>query len=101
LTHLQRNYHDPALSLLSVAKALQCNPRYLTSRFTRVVGEHMHSYLVTLRVSRACHLLVTTNQHVKVIAVTSGFSRPGGMTRAFRTHVGVSAMEYRRLFASP
>ena len=32
---------DPALSLRSVAKALECNPKYLTSRFSRVVGERV------------------------------------------------------------
>jgi len=101
VAQLQRHYQDPMLSLRSVAMSLGCNPKYLTSRFSRVVGEHMHIYLVTLRVSHACRLLVSTDQSVKAIAAASGFARCGGMWNGFRTHVGVSPKEYRRIFASP
>lgn len=98
LAHLHRHYQDPTLSLRSVAKALGCNPKYLTSRFSRVVGEHMHTYLMTLRVSHACGLLVQTHLRVKEIAHASGFPQSARMASAFRTHVGVSPREYRRIF---
>lgn len=62
LAYVQRHYQDPNLSLQSVAKVLGCNPKYLTCRFSRVVGERMHTHLVTLRVSHACRLLVGTSQ---------------------------------------
>jgi AraC-like DNA-binding protein len=99
LAHLQSHYQDTTLSLRSVAKALECNPKYLTSRFSRVVGEHMHTYLVTLRVSHACGLLVRTHLRVKAIAAASGFPQSARMASAFRTHIGVSPKEYRRIFA--
>ena len=100
LSHLHRHYQDPALSLPAVAEALGCNPRYLTVRFTLIVGERMHAYLVRLRVAHACRLLMETNVPIKEAAYASGFRGNGGLARAFRRHVGVSAGEYRRIFAA-
>lgn len=101
LAHLQARYGDPELSLKSIAGALRCNPKYVTSRFTEVTGEHMHIYLVRLRVSHACRLLLTTEESVKSIAHATGFGGAGRMAGAFRRHVGVSPREYRRIFSSP
>jgi AraC-like DNA-binding protein len=100
LSHLHRHYQAPALSLPAVASALACNPRYLTTRFTLVVGEHMHAYLVRLRVARACRLLMDTDLPIKEAAYASGFRDNAGLTRAFRRHVGVPPGEYRRIFAA-
>ena len=101
LAHLQRHYRDPRLSLRAVARAAECNPRYLTTRFTQIVGEHMHTFLIALRVSHACRLLMGTDSSVKEIAYASGFSGPGRLASAFRSYVGISPAEYRRVFAKP
>ena len=101
LVHLQQHYPDAKLSLLAVAKSLGCNPRYLTTRFSQLVGERMHTYLITLRVSHACRLLMGTDLRVKEVAFASGFSEARRLESAFRRHVGVSPSEYRRIFAGP
>ena len=101
LAHLQLHYRDPRLSLGTVADALECNPRYLTTRFTQVVGEHLHTYVITLRVSHACRLLLGSDSSIKEVAHASGFSGSSRLAGAFRAHVGVSPGEYRRIFANP
>jgi AraC-like DNA-binding protein len=100
LAYLHRHYDAPALSLAAVADALGCNPRYLTARFTLIVGQHMHAYLVGLRVAHACRLLMETDVPIKEAAYASGFRGNGGLARAFRRRVGVSPGEYRRIFAA-
>jgi AraC-like DNA-binding protein len=100
LAHLHRHYQAPALSLPVVAEALGCNPRYLTTRFTLIVGERMHAYLLRLRVAHACRLLMDTTVPIKEAAYASGFRGSGGLAQAFRRHVGVSPGEYRRIFAA-
>jgi AraC-like DNA-binding protein len=100
LGHLHRHYQAPDLSLPAVAKALRCHPRYLTARFTLIVGERMHAYLVRLRVAHACRLLIDTNVSIKEAAYASGFGGNEGLARAFRRHVGVSPGEYRRIFGA-
>ncbi len=100
LSHLHRHYQVPALSLPSVAEALDCNPRYLTTRFTQIVGERMHAYLVRLRVAHACRLLMDTDVLIKEAAYASGFQSTARLAYVFRRHVGVSPGEYRRIFAA-
>ena len=101
LTHLQLHYQTRELSLQAVARALECNPKYLTTRFTEVAGERMRTYLIKLRVSHACRLLIATDESVKAVAYATGFAGPGRLTSAFRTHIGVSPREYRRIFSNP
>ncbi len=98
LAYLQAHYQKPALSLPEVASALGCNPRYLTTRFTQVVGEHMRTHLLGLRVAHACRLLIGTELRVKEIAYESGFSSAERLGTTFRRQVGVSPIEYRRIF---
>jgi AraC-like DNA-binding protein len=100
LSYLHRHYQAPTLSLAAVAEALGCNPRYLTARFTLIVGERMHAYLVRLRVAHACRLLMETGLPIKEAAYESGFCGNGGLARAFRRHIGVPPGEYRRIFAA-
>ena len=100
LSHLHRHYKEPDLSLAAVAEALECNPRYLTARFTLIAGEHMHTYLVRLRVAHACRLLMESTVPVKEVEYESGFRGNGALARAFRRHVGVSPGDYRRIFAA-
>ena len=100
LAYLHRHYEKPALSLAAVAEDLGCNPRYLTARFTLIVGQHMHAYLVGLRVAHACRLLMETSLPIKEAAYASGFRGNAGLDHAFRRHVGVSPGEYRRIFAA-
>ncbi len=101
LTHLRKHYQEPSLSLSGIAAAVGCNPRYVTSRFTTIVGEHMHNYLNGLRAAHACGLLMTTELLVKEVAYASGFRGPRPMVRAFRRQVGVSPRDYRRMFVGP
>jgi AraC-like DNA-binding protein len=98
--HVHQQYQSPALSLTAVAESLGCNPKYLTSCFTRTVGERMHLYVVRLRVAHACRLLIDANMPIKAIAYEAGFRGNGALARAFRRHVGVAPGEYRRIFGA-
>ena len=100
LGHLGAHYLDPALSLAEVSRALGVNGKYLTRLFTRVVGQHMHTYILELRVHHACRLLLSSATPVKEVAVLSGFRRAEGFSRAFREHVGVPPAAYRRIFTA-
>jgi AraC-like DNA-binding protein len=99
LDHLHQRFVDPDLSLAAVAAALECSPNYLTQRFTQVLGQRMHGYIVALRVDRACRELLSTDLPIRRIAQESGFRDAAGLSRAFHRQVGVSPSEYRRIFA--
>ncbi len=99
LDYLHLHHQERDLSLRAVAAALGCNGKYLTQLFTKVVGQHMHGYIVGLRVDRASRELLDTDLPIKQIAVNSGFGDAGHLVRAFHRHVGVSPSAYRRTFA--
>lgn len=100
LEYLQAHYRDPRLSLTAVAGIMGCNPKYLTTRFTQVVGERMHTYLIALRVAWAARLLSDRTLSIKETAYASGFSGPVPLARSFRRQIGVSPRQYRRIFAA-
>jgi AraC-like DNA-binding protein len=99
LTYLFQHHRDPGLCLSGVAAELGCNGKYLTHLFTRVVGQHMRSYLLDVRVESAARTLLETDRPVKQVAFEAGFSGSDALGRAFRRLVGVSPSEYRRIFA--
>ena len=80
------------------AGALNSNSNDLTQRFTQIVGQRMHGYIVALRVDRACRELLSTDLPIKRIALESGLRETSGLSRVFRRQVGVSPSEYRRIF---
>jgi AraC-like DNA-binding protein len=99
LDHLHQRFMDPELSLAVIAAALECNPNYLTQRFTQLVGQHMRGYIIALRVDLACRKLLGTDLPIKRIALESGFRDTARLSRAFHRQIGVSPSEYRRIFA--
>jgi AraC-like DNA-binding protein len=98
LDHIHQHFAERDLSLGAVASALGCNPNYLTQRFTELVGQRMHGYIVALRVDRARRELLGTGLPIKRIALESGFRDATGLSRVFHRQVGVSPSEYRRIF---
>ena len=74
------------------------NDKYLTRVFTRIMGQHMRAYILSLRVQRARRLLIATDKPIKEIAYESGFRRSDRFRHAFRECVGVSPAAYRGIF---
>ncbi len=100
LEYLNAHYAEGTLSLGQVAGAVDKNPKYVTHLFTRQVGERMRTYITTLRVRRACELLLQTDRTVKQIASDSGFTRTVQFQQSFRRIIGVTASEYRQIFTA-
>ncbi len=100
LEYLNEHYADSELSLSQVADAVDKNPKYVTHLFAQQVGERMRTYITTLRVRRACELLLQTNRTIEQIASDSGFARTVQFRQSFRRTIGVTASEYRQIFTT-
>ncbi len=100
LEYLNEHYSESELSLSQVADAVDKNPKYVTHLFAQQVGERMRTYITTLRVRRACELLLQTNRTIEQIASDSGFARTVQFQQSFRRTIGVTASEYRQIFAA-
>ena len=100
LDYLNDHFTERELSLTCIAKAVGRNQKYLTHLFVQQVGERMRTYLTMLRVRHACELLLTTPWKIQQIARDSGFTNPVQFRQTFRRTVGVTASEYRQIFAA-
>jgi len=74
-------------------------PEVSHDRFTRIAGDHLHSYLITLRVSHACRLLLGSDSSIKQ-SPTNRILRTGPSGTRFPVPRRRLSGEYRRIFES-
>lgn len=97
LDFLHANYLQP-VSLEAVADAASSSPSTIKRLFRAHLSASLSELLVQLRVGHACHLLVSTDKPVGLIASDSGFANPGHFFALFREHHGMTPSEFRRRY---
>lgn len=92
--YLERNYEKKitlqSLSLLFNASIRQLN-RLMQEEYNRSVFEALHE----VRIERAKHLLLETEEKVIVVATMVGYEDQSFFNRLFMRHVGCSPKQYR------
>ena len=96
LALIEERYADPALSVFSLAKALDLHPNYFSILFKRECGKLPKQAILAHRMRAAAKMLRFTDRPVKEIARTVGFSDELYFSRAFRKSTGVSPTEFRK-----
>jgi AraC-like DNA-binding protein len=86
-SNLHRTIHIRDLS--AVARR---SPAHFSRKFKLAVGESPHAYLVTRRLERACHLMMTSAEPLSEIAL----SVEAHLCRLFRQALGQSPAHWRR-----
>ena len=87
------------ISLADVADAVHLSKNYLCSIFKREQGETFFSYLTKIRMERAKQLLRKTEHKVYVIAEMVGYTDYPYFSQVFKKHTGITAGEYREIYA--
>ena len=90
-SNLHRTIHIRDLS--AVARR---SPAHFSRKFKLSVGESPHAYVVTKRLERACHLMMTSAEPLSEIALSVGFSDQAHLCRLFRQAFGQSPASWRR-----
>ncbi len=85
-----------AWTLESLARAVNLSRSVLAERFRGAMGDTPLSYLRTVRLQRAMHLLADGNQTLEQVALAVGYHDAFGFSKAFKRAVGVSPGEYRK-----
>jgi AraC-like DNA-binding protein len=98
LDYISAHYLERDGALKTISRKLGVTDKYLTCRFTAVVGQRMHAYILQLRIQHACRALLVDDTPIKQVAYDSGFNRVETFRRSFRRYVGVSAAAYRSAF---
>ncbi|QLI83072.1 AraC family transcriptional regulator [Chitinibacter fontanus] len=92
-----RRHCEEDISLADVAKAAHLSAYHFHRVFTAFTHETPNDFLRRIRVERAAHLLfVRPAIPMLEIAVQCGFKSQSLLARAFRTHFGMTASEWRK-----
>lgn len=92
---LEENYQQK-FSLSQLAEDLGKSRSYLSRRFHFETGEPIHQYLNTLRLRKACELLLHSTRSIRDIALESGFSDVTYFISAFKKGIGETPLRYRK-----
>lgn len=99
--YVDRNLHDPHLSVDSVARALSCSRRHLYNAFSDE-PEGVAGYVLTRRLDAARRAFEDPRQQdqlITAIAFNAGFKSSAHFCRAFTSRFGCSPREWRQRFA--
>ncbi len=88
--------HAKAWSVTSLCRRVGMGRTAFLKAFHRAAGDSPRRHLESLRMERAAHLLVDTDQPILEIARTVGFLDPYHFSRVFQRRNGCSPRQYRR-----
>ena len=88
------------ITLNSISREMHVSPYYFSKLYKATTGQNFIEYLTRLRMESAKTKLVNTNQSVKEICLSIGYSDPNYFSRSFKKYAGLSPSEYREAFGS-
>lgn len=89
-------YYDQDLSRETLANMVGVSADYFSHQFKKHVGVSPNEYLTQIRVNQAKKNLITSNQRLKGVAKSVGYSDEFYFSRLFKKVVGVSPTVYVR-----
>ena len=95
MAYLHEQYSEP-ITRQDLARYVGMAEDYLTHCFRQELGMTPVAYLTRYRLTKAKHLLTTTDQSITAIALAVGFADSGYFSRVFRREVGVTPEACRR-----
>jgi AraC-like DNA-binding protein len=82
-------------SLRELGRCAGLSRSSFADRFTKLVGQPMHSYLVSRRMEEAALMLDSTDEAISRIATRVGYATRGAFSKVFQKHYGTSPGRYR------
>jgi AraC family transcriptional regulator, transcriptional activator of the genes for pyochelin and ferripyochelin receptors len=92
---IEQNITDPP-SLAKLAQIIGSNEFTLKTGFKKLFGLPVYQYLFQIRMSKATHLLTTTNLSIQDIAISVGYENLSAFTRAFKKEYHILPSELRK-----
>ena len=91
---IEQNLHKK-ITLQFVAQKIYISPHYLSRIFKKTAGINFMDYVISRRLEKSKHLLLTTNDTVENIAAMVGYEESNSFRRLFKHETGFSPREYR------
>ena len=95
IEHIHKHLTGP-LTLTEISEVLQVSPATCNRLFNRLMGKSFKEFLVDVRISHACRLLVGSSDPVIEVAGKSGFRNLSNFNRLFKARQHESPRAYRK-----
>lgn len=95
LEMIRSRYSEP-LTVAEVAALCGYTKSNFCKIFKNATGETFHNSLNKRRINVACELLYETSQTVEAVALLVGFPDGKSLCRAFKAHLGITPLGYRK-----
>jgi len=93
---LEENSHNQ-LEIAEIARIVNLSPGRLAHLFKSETGVAVQQYLTQIRLAKAKHQLEQTFLSIKEIAASAGFPSVTSFSSAFKTFVGTTPAQYRKV----
>lgn len=95
IAYMLENYHDPELTMITLADYLKISSVILSVEFKNEMGISPSKYLANLRIEKAKELLNNTNMLVKEVSLAVGYEDDYVFRRWFKKYTGMTPGQYR------
>ena len=95
IEYMQNNYHDPELTMNSLAEHLQMSTVSLSIEFKNEMEVNPSEYLANLRMDKAKELLRNTDMLIKDVGMAVGYEDDRSFRRRFKKYTGITPIQYR------
>lgn len=96
-SYIDEHYSED-IRLSDIAKYIYMNPNYVSDLFKSATGINFSKYLILKRIEMAKVYLMDARYHINDVACMVGYSDAKYFAKLFKTHVGVSPAQYRKMF---
>ncbi|HEY1007583.1 MAG TPA: AraC family transcriptional regulator [Sphingobacteriaceae bacterium] len=86
------------ITLKEIADIIHMTPHSFCRYFKSRTNKRYSAFLLEIRISHACKLLIETEESIALICYESGFTNCSNFNRHFRKLTGHTPLEYRRHF---
>lgn len=93
---IMSSWHDPAFGVDAVASALGIHRSTISRRFHDATGTSMISYIMSIRMHNAMHMLKHSSTSIAEISRQCGYTDPNYFSRLMKTKLGISPSELRK-----
>lgn len=100
LQYINTNFNDQDISVQEIAKSANISRSYLYKIFHKHFKTAPTEYLRRLRMYKASHELIHSNETISIIAMNVGYKDPLVFTRAFKKHFDLTPSQYRSYYQS-
>ena len=95
LEYTEKNFFDPFLGLDKVAKETHFSRSYVSKLFRENTGSSFCEYLTSLRLSKACEMLHSTDSSVLDVSLACGFQNVSYFIQVFKKRYGMTPLVFR------